>query len=111
MKKFLVLYHSPESTREKMANATPEQAKAGMEAWMNWAGKNTDLVVDLGIPLAPGKSLKLNTTTNVDSTISGYTIVQGNTMEEVTEKFKDHPHFMMAEGTIDIFEFMPMPGM
>ncbi len=55
MKKFLVLYHAPHSAVEQMANATPEQAKAGMDAWMGWARKAGPAIADLGMPLpAPG---------------------------------------------------------
>jgi hypothetical protein len=32
MNKYLVLYHSSVPAREQMAQATPEQAKAGMDA-------------------------------------------------------------------------------
>ena len=39
MKKFLVLYQSTVPASEQMKNATPEQAKAGMDAWMSWAGR------------------------------------------------------------------------
>ena len=34
MTRFMVLYLSSTSAREQMANATPEQAEAGMAAWM-----------------------------------------------------------------------------
>ena len=51
MKKFLVIYEAPISASEQMANATPEQAKAGMEAWMTWAKKAEGSIVDLGAPL------------------------------------------------------------
>jgi hypothetical protein len=44
--RFLVLYHSSTSAREQMANATPEQAKAGMDAWMSWAGRASILEAD-----------------------------------------------------------------
>ena len=37
MKKFLVLYRSSVSAKDQMSKATPEQAKAGMAAWANWA--------------------------------------------------------------------------
>ena len=53
MTKFMVLYRSSTSARDQMANATPEQMKAGMEAWMQWAGKAGGAVIDLGAPLAP----------------------------------------------------------
>ena len=45
MKKFLILYQSPVGAREQMANATPEQAKAGLDAWMAWFGKVGPAVV------------------------------------------------------------------
>ena len=51
MTKFMVLYRSSTSARDQMASASPEQMKAGMEAWMHWAGKAGDAVVDLGAPL------------------------------------------------------------
>lgn len=48
MTKFLVLYCSSTSAQEQMANATSEQMQAGMQEWMNWAGKAGSAVVDLG---------------------------------------------------------------
>ena len=51
MAKFMILYRATTSAREQMAGATPEQMKAGMDAWMTWAGKAGDAVVDLGTPL------------------------------------------------------------
>jgi hypothetical protein len=39
MQKFLVLYQSTVPASEQMKNATPAQAKAGMDAWMAWAGQ------------------------------------------------------------------------
>jgi hypothetical protein len=37
MPKFLVLYRSNVSAAEQMSSGTPEQMKAGMDAWMAWA--------------------------------------------------------------------------
>ena len=50
MKKFLVLYQSTVPASEQMKNATPEQAKAGMDAWMSWAGRAGSGIVDMGSP-------------------------------------------------------------
>ena len=38
MAKYLVLYRASKSAQEQMASGTPEQAKEGMELWMQWAG-------------------------------------------------------------------------
>jgi hypothetical protein len=55
MKKFLVLYRAPMAAFEQMQKATPEQQKAGMEAWITWSKKAGSAIVDMGAPL--GKSL------------------------------------------------------
>lgn len=51
MKKFIVLYHASEDAAKKMASATPEEMKAGMEPWMAWAKKCGSALVDFGTPL------------------------------------------------------------
>ena len=57
MKKFLVLYKAPLASFEQMMQATPEQQKAGMDAWMAWSQKAGSSIVDMGAPL--GKSLRV----------------------------------------------------
>ena len=108
MKKFLVLYHAPVSAREQMASATPEHAKAGMDAWMNWAKKAGSAVVDLGMPLGDGRSLK---GTAADATVVGFSILQAESMQAITKVLEDHPHLRMPQFSIKIFESFPMLGM
>jgi hypothetical protein len=43
MKKFIALYLAPTSALEQMKKATPEQMKAGMDAWMAWFRKHEKL--------------------------------------------------------------------
>src|SRR5436305_9658 len=47
MKKFLVLYKAPTSAFEQMQKSTPEQQKAGMDAWMAWSKKAASSIVDM----------------------------------------------------------------
>ena len=111
MKKFLALYQSPISAMERMKGATPEQAKAGMDAWMNWKKNNEDMIVDFGMPLGDGKVVAGSSVSDGNNTVSGYSILQGDSMESVTKKLKDHPHFMLPGSTIEVREFLSMPGM
>jgi len=76
MTKFMVLYRSSTSARDQMANATPEQMKAGMEAWMQWAGKAGEAVVDLGALLAPAAHVGPGSSDAGE--ISGYSIMQAD---------------------------------
>ena len=110
MKKFLVLYKAPQSAFEQMQKSTPEQQKAGMDAWMAWGKKAESSIVDMGAPL--GKSLRVTPggASPVVNDLGGYTIMQGESKEALADKMKGHPHFMMADSSIEIVELMPMPG-
>jgi hypothetical protein len=111
MKKFLVLYKAPMSSFEQMKQATPEQQKAGMDAWMTWSKKASGTIVDMGGPL--GKSLRVTKTGSSPATndLGGYSVLQAESKEALAESLKGHPHFMMPEGFIEVVELMPIPGM
>lgn len=98
MTKFLVLYRSDATAAEQMANATPEEAAAGMEAWMAWFGKAGSAIVDGGSPTQGG-----------DGTIGGYSILEADDRAAVDALLVDHPH--RAVGEIDVLETLAMPGM
>ena len=105
MTKYLILYRSPASAAEQMAGATPEQAQAGMDAWMTWAQKAGDAVVDLGAPLGvvePGG--------DAGDPVGGFTILQADSADAVRGVLDGHPHAAMG-GTIEILEFLAIPGM
>ncbi len=113
MKKFLVLYKAPMSSFEEMQrrNPTPEQQKAGMDAWMTWSKKAASSIVDMGAPL--GKSLRVNEGGVEPNTndLGGYSILQAESKEALAESLSGHPHFMMPGGFIEVVELTPMPGM
>jgi hypothetical protein len=111
MKKFLVLYKAPASSFEQMKNATPEQQKAGMDAWMSWGKNSASSIVDMGGPL--GKSLRVTKGGSgpVANDLGGYSVLQAESKEALAESLKGHPHFLTPEGTIEIVEVMAIPGM
>jgi hypothetical protein len=110
MKKFLVLYKAPTSAFEQMRKSTPDQQKAGMEAWTVWGKKAAPSIVDMGAPL--GKSLRVTKggASPATNDLGGYSIMQAESKEALGESLKGHPHFMMPEGSIEVVELMPMPG-
>jgi hypothetical protein len=111
MKKFLVLYHAPVSASQQMSSVTPEQIKAGMDAWMTWANKAGNAIVDLGMPLGNGRRLTASSENDSTATVTGYSILQADSIEVLTKLLKDHPHLRMPGFSIEIFEGLPMPGM
>lgn len=111
MKKFIVLYHAPVSAMQQMANATPEQAKAGMDAWMAWAKKAGTAIVDLGMPLGNGKTLGGTVSVGSADNVAGYSVVQSESMDSAAKLFRDHPHLKVPGFSIQILEGLPMAGM
>ena len=105
MTKYLVLYRSTMTAGEQMEQSTPEQAQAGMDAWMAWAEQAGDAVVYLGTPLAVVDS-------GGDSAdpIGGYSILQSESHEALADVLDSHPHKAMG-GTIETLECLQIPGM
>jgi hypothetical protein len=111
MKKFMVLYRAPQASFDQMMKATPEQQKAGMDAWMAWGNKAKASIVDMGAPL--GKTLKVTPAGASPSRndIGGYSILQGESKEAVAATLKGHPHFTTPDGFIEVVDIVEVPGM
>ena len=107
MSKFLVLYRAPVSARELMASITPEQAQAGMQAWMGWAEKAGDAVVDLGAPLGEGATIG----DGGNDQATGFSILEADSQDAAEQLLSDHPHLHTPGASIAVHEFLAMPGM
>src|SRR4051812_17480567 len=112
MKKFLVLYKASRSGFEQMMKSTPEQQKAGMQAWMAWSQKAGKSIIDMGGPLGKGaQAAKNGAVTDHANDLGGYSVMQAETKEALGALMKEHPHFMTPDSSIEIVEIMPIPGM
>jgi hypothetical protein len=109
MSKFMVLYRSPASAREQMANATPEQQQAGMEAWQTWATKVGYAIVDLGSPLA--HTTHVGSGTASSDGVAGYSILQAGSADEIDTLLEGHPHLAMPGASIEVLEIIPIADM
>ena len=110
LKKYLVTYHSPASAMKKMQTATKEEMAAGMNEWMKWAQKCGDKLVEMGAPLGGGLNLKA-TGGAVPSKrkITGYSILQAESMAAAKKLLKGHPHLVWSKGCeIEVHEAMPL---
>ena len=107
MAKFLVLYRAPTSAREQMAGATPEQAQAGMDAWMAWSTKAGSGIVDFGAPLGDGQVIGSGTP---HGDLAGYSILEGGSQDDVMKLLEDHPHMHTPGGSIEVRELLSVPG-
>jgi len=110
VKKFLVLYKPPVSATEQMANASPEQARAGMEAWMAWVTRAGRAVVDIGAPLGRATAVGGGSGTDKDDNIVGFSILQADSIDAVSRLLEGHPHLKVPGFTIAVLEALPVPG-
>ena len=113
MKKFIVVYYAPTDAARRMAEIPKEEQAKGMEAWMQWAKRCGDKLVDLGSPLMNGKQLSASgKSTDSKKEVSGYSILQASGMDEAIKLLQGHPHLGWNPAcSIEVYETMPIPGM
>ena len=111
MKKFVVLYNAPQSAQAQMAESSPEAAQEGMKAWMEWAQRAGDGIVDMGNPLGAGKEVSATGTSDTSTNVGGYGILQANDMDAALALVEGHPHLMMPGANIQVYEALDIPGM
>jgi hypothetical protein len=95
MQKFLLLYQGPATAPD-----------ASHEGWPQWFHKLGDHLVDRGLPMAQGRSLRGDGSTG-DSTISlnGYSIIQAEDRGEALSLLHDHPYLSLGnQYTVEIFD-------
>lgn len=112
MTKYIVLYHMPADAMAGMPEQTPEQMKAAMEPWMKWAADCGDALVDLGTPLGGGVALSQAGSTPSNKEVSGYSILEADSMEAAKALLAGHPHMTWNPAcSIEVHEAQALPGM
>ena len=111
MKKFVALYIAPQSAQAQMAESTPEAAQEGMKAWMSWAERAGDGIVDLGTPLGTGKEINATGSSETNTGVGGYTILQAEDLAGAEALLDGHPHLMMPGASIQVYATLDLPGM
>jgi hypothetical protein len=110
MAKFLLLYRSSVTAAEQMASGTPEQAEEGMKLWMEWAGKAGGALLDLGSPVSGVGSVGGSASSGTP--VGGFSIMEADSLDALKSLLDGHPHLQSpGDATIEILEFLPIPGM
>ncbi len=111
MAKYMVLYNSDASASDLMAQASEAEMKASMDEWMQWKTETEKSVkVDFGMPLQGVSHITPEGAGTSSSAVSGYSILEGD-KGDVEEAVKSHPHLKRPGASIEVLEFLPMPGM
>ena len=103
MSRFVLLYRAPMTAREQMAGATPEDGKA----WMDWFGAQGQAVIDFGGMLDIGTRVGVSGSSQGDPNVTGFSIVEADSMEAAIAMVQSHPHLRYAEGCeIEVREYL-----
>jgi hypothetical protein len=108
MAKYIFVYKGPATDMENMPE---EQVKAVMDAWNQWIQKVGTSLVDVGQPMAHGKSLVDDGSEGTPALLNGYSVIEADDMESAKNLADGHPFLSEGKGnfSIDIFELMPLP--
>ena len=114
MKKFLVLYMTPSAELDAW-KAKPEDERKADETkmqgeWQAWMQEHGSTFTETG----GAGSTKLVTpdgVSDIKNDIMLYSIVEGESADDVAKLFVGHPHFGIPESTIQIMAMNALPGM
>jgi hypothetical protein len=104
MPKYLLAYHGGSQP------ATPEEGAKVTQSWRDWIAGLGDAIVDVGNPTGPAKMLAPNggvTLGGGDAAVSGYTILQADTLDAAVGLAKGCPQ-LKANGMIQVAEIVPL---
>ena len=89
---------------------SPEEGKKHMTEWRSWMQSLGKSMIDPGVPLKAPKSVSSSGVKDGDmsktSRLTGYSIVEADSIEDAIEMAKTCPH--LNYGTIDVAEVMSM---
>ena len=93
-----------------MANASPEEMKAGMEAWMGWASGAGPALADFGAPLDAVGHFGAASSASTVGDVVGYSFLEADSADAVAGIVERHPHLGLGGNSIDVLELLPTPG-
>lgn len=110
MTKYVFIYHAPPMP----AGATPlspEDMQAIMGEWMAWADTVGGRMLDFGTPLAGGILVTPEGTSPSTREVTGYSMIEAESMEDALDLARIHPHLNMPGGCeIEVHEAQQVPG-
>ena len=78
-------------------------------AWREEASKKAK--IEFGLPLKVIRRITSDGQTDSNSHVSGYSIVEADSKDDVLKLLETHPQLKMSGASIDVLEMLPMPGL
>jgi hypothetical protein len=108
LSQFLAIYMGDVNAAK--TDLDPETVQKGMAAWGEWMQRNAARVVYAGGPLGRTKLASKSGVEDIRNAMTGFVIVQAESLEEAARLFENHPHFAIFPGKgVEVMECLPMP--
>ncbi|MEK7602366.1 MAG: hypothetical protein AAB472_02680 [Patescibacteria group bacterium] len=115
MKKFIVMYLAPSSVLKEWMQTPEAERKAQEEKmqseWKTWMREHADMFDGMTAGVGATKLVTADAVTDSHNDIMLYSIVKGESQDEVAQAFVGHPHFGIPKATIQVCAINPLPGM
>ena len=115
MQKFIVLYCMPAAGLEEWMKIPVEERQAQEDdlkaKWNAWMIANKTMMVGPAAGAGKTKRITPEGIADAKNDIMMYSIVQGESHEEVAKAFEGHPHLEIPGSWIDISTANYLPGM
>lgn len=110
MNRYVVLYCAPQDVAARFAQATPEEAQAGLQKWIDWAEELGPALVDPGKPLGNALKVTPGAVESSDTNVVGMSILQANSRDKALQFVADHHHLQWSGGCeIVLLEELAIP--
>ena len=108
MSRFMMIYRG-EAT--DVADMSEEEAVAVMAKWGSWMEAVGPALADVGTPFGPGASLVDDGTKGEALSLTGFSIVEADSLESAQALADGHPYLSEGKGnfSIELYEMMPVP--
>lgn len=108
MSRYMLIYNGKATDPSQMS---PEDAAKVMDGWRSWMGSVGPALVDVGTPFGPGTSVVDNGSSADAIELSGYSIVEANSLDEARGLAQSHPFLSEGKGNyaVEVYEMQPVP--
>lgn len=110
MTQFMMVYKGDATD---MSDMTQEEMQAVMAKWAEWMQGVGSALTDVGTPFGPSSSIVDDGSSGTPVSLTGYSVVQADTMDAARALADNHPFLSEGKGNfaIDLYEMMPVPSM
>lgn len=110
MPRYIALYMAPRTVAERFADASPEEARAGVQAWIDWQHQFGPRIVDAGRPFGRAVTVTPAGVEESRSEVVGMSVLDAPSLDQALEVVEGHHHLRWAEGCrIELFEQSEIP--